>query len=244
MDAGKVEQAMRTLSSKILTSHGEAKKKVYPVNYIEEETEEVHAAEDEGYDEEQFLQQLVDQRTRTPTSSRTMRTRSWCRSCRRWRSASTLTWQQETACERKLATVASGLQAPREEKVAGAAGRRADARPFAEHWRSASQPLTAKSVDRKAIGEWSVRKRPVAARVEARRSATLPAPMEERTEPMEVIMEVPPHTMSLSEMMSRHGSYTAPSLIRKVQLPLTSRDQLEDLVDMHSCFETQHEACV
>ena len=38
-----------------------AKKKVYPVNFMEDDTEEVHTAEDDGFDEEQYLQQLADQ---------------------------------------------------------------------------------------------------------------------------------------------------------------------------------------
>ena len=55
-------------------------------------------------------------------------------------------------------------------------------------------------------------------------------------------MEVPPHTMSLAEMMIKHGSYTARSLIQRMHIPLMNSVRLQETVDMHSCFETQHES--
>ena len=37
-----VEKAMRQLSTKVLVGHQDKKRKVYPVNYTEEDVEEVH----------------------------------------------------------------------------------------------------------------------------------------------------------------------------------------------------------
>ena len=55
MEAEKIENAMRTLSTKILTSSSEGKKKIYPANFVEtEETDEAHFME-EDYDEDQML---------------------------------------------------------------------------------------------------------------------------------------------------------------------------------------------
>ena len=43
------------------------------------------------------------------------------------------------------------------------------------------------------------------------------ATAQQETVPMEVITEVPPHTLSLAEMMRQYGSDTAPSLLHVVQ---------------------------
>ena len=164
MDASKVEQAMRTLSTKILTSHGEAKKKVYPVNYVEEDTEEVHAAEDENLDDEQFLQQLVDQGDEDANFVADYEDQI----------LDMVKWQPGTACERKPAIVASGLPEQKGEKVEKVVERKGDGHPSVELWQNALLPHTAGSAVKKAIGEWSVRKGPVAAsRTWARKSATL-----------------------------------------------------------------------
>ena len=57
-----VERAMRQLSTKVLVGQPEGKKKIYPVNYTEEDLEEVHAAVDtETIDEEQAIINLAEQ---------------------------------------------------------------------------------------------------------------------------------------------------------------------------------------
>ena len=48
MDLTRIEQAMRTLSTKVLLSAGEPKKKVYPANFVEQDETGVNMAEDEG----------------------------------------------------------------------------------------------------------------------------------------------------------------------------------------------------
>ena len=49
----KVEQAMRQLSTKVLVGQADGKRKVYPVNYLEDDAEEVNfTAEGDGWDED------------------------------------------------------------------------------------------------------------------------------------------------------------------------------------------------
>eukprot|EP00435_Cladocopium_sp_Y103_P061648 s411_g23.t1 len=64
LETDKIESAMRSLSTKVLGSGSasDPKKKVYPVNYVEEESEEVHHVADyeEPMDEETILQAMVD----------------------------------------------------------------------------------------------------------------------------------------------------------------------------------------
>ena len=63
-NAKKIEMAMRSLHTKVLGSGSTAdpKKKVYPVNYVEDEVEEAHnVIEDEAMDEEWILQSLAEQ---------------------------------------------------------------------------------------------------------------------------------------------------------------------------------------
>ena len=64
MEAEKIEAAMRTLYTKVMGSNStsDSKRKVYPVNYMDDEPEEVHhVAEEEHFDEDWILQTLVDQ---------------------------------------------------------------------------------------------------------------------------------------------------------------------------------------
>ena len=61
MEVAKIEQAMRTLSTKILTTGSEIKKRVYPANYVEaEDADEAFFAED-GPDEEGLFTQLAEE---------------------------------------------------------------------------------------------------------------------------------------------------------------------------------------
>ena len=67
MDASKVANAMRQLSTRVLTGTAE-KKKTYPINMVEEEVEEEvnmstggHGGDEESWDEEQAVQFLMDQ---------------------------------------------------------------------------------------------------------------------------------------------------------------------------------------
>ena len=48
MEFSGIEQAMRNLSTKVLTSQGEPKKKIYPTNYVEEEVQSQENPEDAG----------------------------------------------------------------------------------------------------------------------------------------------------------------------------------------------------
>ena len=58
----KVEGAMRQLSTRILMGQSDGKKKVYPLNHVEEEAEEAMIVqESEAYDEEATIQWLADQ---------------------------------------------------------------------------------------------------------------------------------------------------------------------------------------
>ena len=58
----KVEGAMRQLSTRILMGQSDGKKKVYPVNYMEEETDEAFVSQEvENYDEEAAIQWLAEQ---------------------------------------------------------------------------------------------------------------------------------------------------------------------------------------
>ena len=57
-----VEKAMRQLSTQVLVGQPEGKKKVYPINYVEEEPEEIHyAMENEIMDEEQAIILMAEQ---------------------------------------------------------------------------------------------------------------------------------------------------------------------------------------
>ena len=57
-----VEKAMRQLSTKVLVGQGESRKKVYPVNYIEDEPEEAHCVQEtENIDEEHAIVLLAEQ---------------------------------------------------------------------------------------------------------------------------------------------------------------------------------------
>jgi hypothetical protein len=57
-----VEKAMRQLSTKVLVGQGESRKKVYPVNHIEDEPEEAHhVQETETIDEEHAIVLLAEQ---------------------------------------------------------------------------------------------------------------------------------------------------------------------------------------
>ena len=60
MEAKKIEQAMRTLSTRILASGTEMRKKVYPANYVEEDFDEANLVDD-GIDEEALLEQWAEQ---------------------------------------------------------------------------------------------------------------------------------------------------------------------------------------
>jgi len=62
LTAKKVEGAMRSLSTKVLGGQTDQKKKTYPINFVDEDHEEVyHAGDDDGWDEETILQSLVEQ---------------------------------------------------------------------------------------------------------------------------------------------------------------------------------------
>ena len=57
----KVEQAMRQLSTKVLVGQADGKRKVYPVNYLEDDAEEVNfTAEGDGWDEDLAIAYLAD----------------------------------------------------------------------------------------------------------------------------------------------------------------------------------------
>lgn len=47
LDLKLVEKARRSLASKVLAPGADGKKKHYPINYVEEEPEDVHMAQDE-----------------------------------------------------------------------------------------------------------------------------------------------------------------------------------------------------
>ena len=59
MEVSKVEQAMRTLSTRILSMGGDIKKKTYPANFAEEDDEEALMIEEEA-DEDQLLANLAE----------------------------------------------------------------------------------------------------------------------------------------------------------------------------------------
>ena len=61
LEAKKVEQAMRQLSTRVIVGQGEQKKKTYPVNLVEEEEEAFYSAQEEEMDEESALQAMCDQ---------------------------------------------------------------------------------------------------------------------------------------------------------------------------------------
>ena len=182
----------------------EAKKKVYPINYLEEETEEAHVAEEESFDEEQYLQQLADQGDEDANfvaDYETMRTRSWtwCRSSRRWPSASTPTLQRETASGRRHATVVSGPPRSKEEKVAKVVERREERRPFGarlptdSHCRICGQK-----------GRWRMecpQRNGGSQSSGGTEVSNFGAPMDQETEPMEIVMETPKDSITLAEMM-------------------------------------------
>ncbi|CAE7342468.1 unnamed protein product, partial [Symbiodinium pilosum] len=60
LDAARIEQAMRTLSTKVLTTGNEVKKRIYPANFVDtEDFEEVNVTE-EDYDEDQMVAHLAE----------------------------------------------------------------------------------------------------------------------------------------------------------------------------------------
>ena len=62
LTAKKVEGAMRSLSTKVLGGQTDQKKKTYPINFVDEDHEEIyHVGDDDGWDEETILQSLVEQ---------------------------------------------------------------------------------------------------------------------------------------------------------------------------------------
>jgi hypothetical protein len=62
LEPGKVERAMRQLSIKVLVGQSDGKKRVYPVNFVEDEPEEMNAAmEAEPMDEELAIVYLAEQ---------------------------------------------------------------------------------------------------------------------------------------------------------------------------------------
>ncbi|CAL1145947.1 unnamed protein product [Cladocopium goreaui] len=57
-----VEKAMRQLSTRVLVGQTDGKRKVYPVNYLEDDAEEVHfTADADGWDEDQAIVYLAEQ---------------------------------------------------------------------------------------------------------------------------------------------------------------------------------------
>ena len=61
MDASKIENAMRTLSTKILSSGMEVKKRSYPANFAEEnDYEDANMAEDDR-DEDAIIEQMAEE---------------------------------------------------------------------------------------------------------------------------------------------------------------------------------------
>ena len=63
LEAKKVEASMRALATKVLGAAGDTgKKKTYPVNFVDDEAEEInYAGEDEGYNKEIILESLAEQ---------------------------------------------------------------------------------------------------------------------------------------------------------------------------------------
>ncbi|CAE7222829.1 unnamed protein product [Symbiodinium pilosum] len=59
LEIQKVEQAMRTLSTKILSSAGEIKKKTYPANYVDDDEEDINLTEEDA-DEESLLANVAE----------------------------------------------------------------------------------------------------------------------------------------------------------------------------------------
>ena len=63
MSEKKVSQAMRQLSTKVLTGSADVRKKHYPANFVEDDDDEVHhtvPVEEEVWDEESAMQYLLD----------------------------------------------------------------------------------------------------------------------------------------------------------------------------------------
>ncbi|CAE7434679.1 unnamed protein product [Symbiodinium pilosum] len=60
LDASKIENAMRTLSTKILGSTTEGKKRIYPANYVEEDDFENANMAEEDKDEDMMIEQLAE----------------------------------------------------------------------------------------------------------------------------------------------------------------------------------------
>ena len=60
-DPSKMENAMRALSTKVLNQGDATRKKVYPVNMVDDEPEEVNYTHEEEQDEETFLAMLLEE---------------------------------------------------------------------------------------------------------------------------------------------------------------------------------------
>jgi len=60
-DPSKVESAMRALSTKVLNQNDGNRKKVYPVNHVDEDTEEINYTWDDEPDEETILASLLEE---------------------------------------------------------------------------------------------------------------------------------------------------------------------------------------
>eukprot|EP00435_Cladocopium_sp_Y103_P040180 s2038_g10.t2 len=60
-DAHKVETAMRSLAAKVLGGNEGTESKIYPVNYVEDETEEIYYIHDEEMDDDQALAVLLEE---------------------------------------------------------------------------------------------------------------------------------------------------------------------------------------
>lgn len=62
MTSRKIEGAMRSLATKVLNSQADPRKKIYPVNFAEDDGEEAHyVGEEEHVDEEMIMHTLADQ---------------------------------------------------------------------------------------------------------------------------------------------------------------------------------------
>ena len=83
LDAHKIDVAMRSLSSRILSDGSHPKKKVYPVNFVEEENKEVAeeamlaAGAEDIMDEEEVFQMLLSEGDEQALLVQELRTRWW-----------------------------------------------------------------------------------------------------------------------------------------------------------------------
>ena len=60
-EPSKVENAMRSLAARVLGGHEGNKTKVYPVNFVDDEAEEIFHMQDEEMDEDQALAYLLEE---------------------------------------------------------------------------------------------------------------------------------------------------------------------------------------